>query len=254
MLAATGGLYTRPQAIPAGADTDMRHCLVTGANRGLGLEFTRQLLARGARVVATARHPGRAAALNALAGDYPGRLHVLPLDVAAARSRGELARELALVLDGQPLDLLLNNAGVLHGGERFGQVAEADLETSLRTNAIGPFLLVQALADLLADGGIVANLSSEIGSLALRREVRTPSYAIGKAAQNMGTVLLSRALQPRGIRVVALHPGWVRTDMGGERAPALPAEAAAALLAVLDRLGPDDSGLFLGPDGAVLPW
>src|SRR5690606_34454311 len=177
MLAATGGLYTRPQAIPAGADTDMRHCLVTGANRGLRLAFTRPLLTRGARVVATARHPGRAAALNALAGDYPGRLHVLPLDVAAARSRGELARELALVLDGQPLDLLLNNAGVLHGGERFGQVAEADLETSLRTNAIGPFLLVQALADLLADGGIVANLSSEIGSLALRREFRTPSYA-----------------------------------------------------------------------------
>lgn len=231
-----------------------RHCLVTGANRGLGLEFTRQLLAGGARVVATARHPGRATALNALAGEHPGRLHVLPLDVAVARSRDELLRELPLVLGQRRLDLLLNNAGVLHGGERFGQVAEADLETSVRTNAIGPFLLVQALAGLLADGGIVANLSSEIGSIALRREFRTPSYAIGKAAQNMATVMLSHALQPRGIRVVALHPGWVRTDMGGERAPVLPAEAAAALLQVLERLGPTDSGLFLGPDGAVLPW
>ncbi|ADV25980.1 short-chain dehydrogenase/reductase SDR [Pseudoxanthomonas suwonensis 11-1] len=231
-----------------------RHCLVTGANRGLGLEFTRQLLAGGARVVATARHPGRATALNALAGEHPGRLHVLPLDVAVARSRDELLRELPLVLGQRRLDLLLNNAGVLHGGERFGQVAEADLETSVRTNAIGPFLLVQALAGLLADGGIVANLSSEIGSIALRREFRTPSYAIGKAAQNMATVMLSQALQPRGIRVVALHPGWVRTDMGGERAPVLPAEAVAALLQVLERLGPTDSGLFLGPDGAVLPW
>lgn len=231
-----------------------RHCLVTGANRGLGLEFTRQLLAGGARVVATARHPGPATALNALAGEHPGRLHVLPLDVAVARSRDELLRELPLVLGQRRLDLLLNNAGVLHGGERFGQVAEADLETSVRTNAIGPFLLVQALAGLLADGGIVANLSSEIGSIALRREFRTPSYAIGKAAQNMATVMLSQALQPRGIRVVALHPGWVRTDMGGERAPVLPAEAAAALLQVLERLGPTDSGLFLGPDGAVLPW
>jgi len=231
-----------------------RHCLVTGANRGLGLEFTRQLLAGGARVVATARHPGRATALNALAGEHPGRLHVLPLDVAVARSRDELLRELPLVLGQRRLDLLLNNAGVLHGGERFGQVAEADLETSVRTNAIGPFLLVQALAGLLADGGIVANLSSEIGSIALRREFRTPSYAIGKAAQNMATVMLSQALQPRGIRVVALHPGWVRTDMGGERAPVLPAEAAAALLQVLERLGPTDSGLFLGPDGAVLAW
>ena len=67
-------------------------------------------------------------------------------------------------------------------------------------------------------------------------------------------MLLARALEPRGIRVVALHPGWVRTDMGGERAPVLPAPAAAALLQVLDRLGPDASGLFLGPDGDVLPW
>src|SRR5690606_10879798 len=219
-----------------------------------GLEFTRQLLAGGARVVATARHPGRATALNALAGEHPGRLHVLPLDVAVARSRDELLRELPLVLGERRLDLLLNNAGVLHGGERFGQVAEADLEASVRINAIGPFLLVQALAGLLGDGGIVANLSSEIGSIALRREFRTPSYAIGKSAQNMATVMLSHALQPRGIRVVALHPGWVRTDMGGERAPVLPAEAAAALLQVLERLGPTDSGLFLGPDGAVLPW
>ncbi len=233
---------------------DPRHCLVTGANRGLGLEFTRLLLARGAHVVATAREPGRATALNALAAAHPGHLHLLPLDVAQARSRNALVAELPLVLDGRPLDLVLNNAGVLQGGERFGEVDEAVLETSLRTNATGPFLLVQALAGLLADGGTVANLSSEIGSLALRREFRTPSYAIGKAAQNMGTVLLARALEPRGIRVVALHPGWVRTDMGGEHAPALPADAAAALLQVLDRLGPDASGLFLGPDGDVLPW
>ncbi len=232
----------------------MRHCLVTGANRGLGLEFARQLLARGDHVVATARQPGRATALNALAGEHPGRLHVLPLDVASGRSREELLRELPLVLEDRRLGLVVNNAGVLRGGERFGQVAEADLETSVRTNALGPFLLVQALAGLLADGGVVANMSSEIGSIALRRQFRTPSYAMGKAAQNMGTALLAQALQPRGIRVVALHPGWVRTDMGGERAPALPAEAVAALLAVLDRLGPADSGLFLDPEGTVLPW
>src|SRR5690606_25334517 len=119
---------------------------------------------------------------------------------------------------------------------------------------IGPFLLVQALAGLLADGGIVANLSSQIGSIALRREFRTPSYAIGKAAQNMATVMLSHALQPRGIRVVALHPGWVRTDMGGERAPVLPAEADAAVLEELVGGVSTDRALFRGADGAVLPW
>ncbi|UNK58614.1 SDR family oxidoreductase [Pseudoxanthomonas daejeonensis] len=236
-----------------------RHCLVTGANRGLGLEFVRQLLARGERVVAACRQPGRATALNMLAGEHPGRLHVLPLDVTTARSRDELVRELPLVLDGARISLLLNNAGVLHGGERFGQVAEADLETSLRTNAIGPFLLVQALAPLLADaaaspGAVVANLSSEIGSLAQRHEFRTPSYAIGKAAQNMGSVLLARALAPRGIRVVALHPGWVRTDMGGAQATLSATEAVASLLQVVDRLGPADTGLFLDREGQPLPW
>ena len=155
-------------------------------------------------VVATCRHPGRATALNALAGEHPGRLQVLPLDVAVARSREELVRELPLVLDGARIDLLINNAGLLHGGERFGQVAQSDLEASLHTNAIGPFLLTQALAPWLAEAGndarregaVVANLSSEIGSIAQRREFRTPSYAIGKAAQNMGTVLLDKALAP----------------------------------------------------------
>ena len=244
-----------PEANPA-----TRHCLVTGANRGLGLEFVRQLLARGERVVATCRQPGKAAALNALAGEHPGRLHVLPLDVASARSRDELVRELPLVLDGARLGLLLNNAGLLHGGERFGQVAESDLDASLRTNATGPFLLTPALAPWLAagdgprPGAVVANLSSEIGSLSGHGEFRTPSYAIGKAAQNMASVLLARALAPRGIRVVALHPGWVRTDMGGERAPLAAADAVAGLLATLDRLGPQDSGLFLDREGRPVPW
>jgi NAD(P)-dependent dehydrogenase (short-subunit alcohol dehydrogenase family) len=237
-----------------------RHCLVTGANRGLGLEFVRQLLGRGDRVVAACRQPGRATALNTLAGEYPGRLHVLPLDVATARSRDELVRELPLVLDDARLDLLVNNAGVLHGGERFGQVAESDLETSLRTNAVGPFLLTQALAPLLADAGsdgagaTVANLSSEIGSLAGRTEFRTPSYAMGKAAQNMGSVLLAKALAPRGIRVVALHPGWVRTDMGGPQATLAVEDAVAGLLRVIDGLRMEDSGHFLDREGQPLAW
>ncbi len=238
-----------------------RHALVTGANRGLGLAMARRLLAAGSHVVAACRHPGKATALNTLAGEHPGRLHVLPLDVAEPKSHAELARELPLVLgeDGR-LDLLVNNAGVLHGGERFGQVTPSDLDTSLRINAVGPFLLTQALAPFLADaeaerpGAIVANLSSQLGSIAQRHEFRTPSYAIGKAAQNMGTVLLDRALAPRGIRVVALHPGWVRTDMGGAQAPLAPEDAVAALLRTLDGLGPQDGGRFLDGDGHTLPW
>ncbi|WP_411833599.1 SDR family oxidoreductase [Pseudoxanthomonas mexicana] len=232
---------------------EYRHCLVTGANRGLGLAFTEALLAEGRRVVAACRQPGKAHALNTLAAEHPGRLHVLPLDLAEPRSHHELARELALVGDA-PLDLLINNAGVLRGGERFGQVQPADLETSLRTNAMGPFLLTQALAPRLADGATVANISSEIGSIAGVREFRTPSYAIGKAAQNMATALLARALAERGIVVVALHPGWVRTDMGGEKAPLSARESAHSLLAVIAGLQPQDSGCFLDRQGQPLPW
>jgi NAD(P)-dependent dehydrogenase (short-subunit alcohol dehydrogenase family) len=233
---------------------DRRHCLVTGANRGLGLEFVRQLLARGQHVVAACRHPGKARALNLLAGEYPGRLHVLPLDVGDPRSHAELARELPLVTDGEPLDLLINNAGVLQGGERFGSVRPADLEASLRTNAMGPFLLTQALAPQLADGGTVANISSEVGSITLKQEFRTPSYAIGKAAQNMATSLLAQALSPRNIKVVALHPGWVQTDMGGERATLTTTESVAALLQLLGRLQAADSGSYLDWQGQSLPW
>jgi len=276
-----------------------RNCLVTGANRGIGLEFVRQLLARGEHVVAACRHPGKATALNGLAGEHPGRLHVLPLDVAEPKSRANLLHELPLVLaeaeDGSPgkLDLVVNNAGVLHSGERFGHMEQALLEDSLRTNAIGPFLLSQALAPSLRDiegervrnvvggaGGavnslpdtrsvdrapgpadgtqlrrtVVANISSQLGSIANTTRFGTPSYAISKAAQNMASALLARALGERGIVVLALHPGWVMTEMGGEHATLPTADAVRGLLAVIDAARPAQSGSFLDWRGESLPW
>ena len=229
-----------------------RHCLITGANRGIGLALTRALLARGDRVIATCRHPGKATALNHLTGDFPGRLHVLPLEVDKARSRAELVRELPLVAP--HVDVLVNNAGVLHSGERFGTVAEEALEDSLRVNTVGPFLLVQALAAAMADGGVVANISSVLGSVASCTRFGTPTYSISKAAQNMATVQLAHALRPRGIRVVALHPGWVKTDMGGDGAEVAPEDSAAGLVRVIDGLGPDDTGVYLDWQGHALPW
>ena len=233
------------------------HALVTGANRGLGLALTRQLLEAGRRVVATARSPGKATSLNALAGEHPGRLHVLPLDVADARSRGELVKELPLLAEPDAplrIDLLVNNAGVLHSGERFGSLSQDTLEDSLRINAVGPLLLAQALAPLLADGARIANLSSQLGSVGRVTRFGTPSYAISKSAQNMATAQLARALAPRGIVVVALHPGWVQTDMGGSGADVSPEDSAAGLLRVIEGLGDDDSGRFLDWRGDTLPW
>jgi len=236
-------------------NTTHQRALVTGANRGLGLEFTRQLLARGGRVVATCRRPGKATALNALAGEYPGRLHVLPLDVAEPKSHAELARELPLVLgDDGRLDLLLNNAGVLHSGERFGRLGAGNLEHSFRTNAMGPLLLTQALAPLLADGARVVNLSSRLGSIASTERFGTPSYNISKAALNMATVLLAHALADRGIVVAAFSPGWVRTEMGGDSADVAPEDAVAGILRQVDSLGDADSGRFMGTDGDAIPW
>lgn len=231
-----------------------RRVVVTGAARGLGLEFTRQLLAGGARVVAACRRPGEATALTALAAAHPGHLHVLPLDVGSEHGRRAFAEEVAGLHDG--LDLLVNNAGVLPAGERFGQLEAATLELALATNAVAPLMLAQALVPLLVRGERprVANLSSVMGSVARTDAFRSPSYCISKAALNMASVLMARALNPRGIGVLTLHPGWVRTDMGGDQAPLSPSESVHGLLAlILGRPGLP-AGEFLGPDGGALPW
>ena len=229
--------------------------LVTGANRGIGLEFTRQLLARGDRVIAACRHPGQAHALGTLAGEHPGRLQLVPLDVAEAASHTALLGELPLLLgEAGRLDLVIQNAGVLHSGERFGQVAEATLLDSLKTNATGPFLLSQSLAPWLAEGGKLANLSSVLGSMADTSAFSTPSYRISKAAQNMATRLLAAALAGRGITVLALHPGWVQTEMGGSGAQVPVEDAARGLLAVIDGATPADSGAFKDWQGREVAW
>jgi len=226
--------------------------LVSGANRGLGLEMTRQLLARGDRVAAACRHPGRALELTRLAGEHPGRLHVFPLDLTDARSIADLARQVgALDLD---IDLLVNNAGLLVEGERFGAIDGKSLRESFAVNAEGAFMLTQALNAQLAEGAKIVNLSSTLGSIARTDSLYSPSYAISKAALNMATRLLSIALRERGIVVVSLSPGWVRTDMGGAGAPLQPDASIASMLRVIDHLKASDSGRFLTQNGETIPW
>lgn len=231
-----------------------RNVLVTGANRGLGLEYCRQLLDRGDHVVATARRPAQAHELNRLVAEHPGRLHVLPLDVADPKSEVEIARELPLVLGEERLQLLINNAGLLHSGERWPNVPAANFEDSFRTNAMGPFLLTQALAPVLADGATVVNMSSQLGSIERTTAFSTPTYCVTKAALNMVTRLLSAALLERDITVVALHPGWVQTDMGGAQAPLQAPQSVQGLLRVIDGLRRADTGRFLDWQGEALPW
>ncbi|WP_395680191.1 SDR family oxidoreductase [Dokdonella sp.] len=229
----------------------MGHALVTGANRGLGLEFAHQLLARGERVIATCRHPGRALALTRLAGEHPGHLVILPLVLPDTRSIAELAREIT-TLDLR-IGLLVNNAGMLVGGERFGTIEAKALQDSFAANAAGPLLLTQALAARLERAKVV-NLSSRLGSIGGSESLHSPSYAISKAALNMATRQLAHALAGEDGIVVAISPGWVSTDMGGANAPMSAHDSVAAMLRTIDALTRADNGRFLSETGAPIPW
>lgn len=230
----------------------MTHALVTGANRGLGLEFVRQLLARGERVVAACRQPGRALELTRLAGAHPGHLAILPLTLPEPRSIAELAREVE-ALDLR-IGLLVNNAGMLVSGERFGAIEGKALRDSFAANAEGPFLLAQALAPRLADGAKVVNVSTSLGSIGGTASLHSPSYAISKAALNMATRQLAHALGGRGVTVFCAHPGWVKTDMGGAGATLTPQASVSGLLKVLAAIKPADAGTYVDYRGKALPW
>ncbi len=143
---------------------------------------------------------------------------------------------------------------MLHSGERFGQLSEAHLDDSFRINASGPLLLTEALAPHLADGATVVNISSILGSIANTSRFGTPSYNISKAAQNMATRLLAHALAERRIVVVALHPGWVQTDMGGDGAQIAPHDSVAGMLRTIDGTTLADSGGFFDWAGARVAW
>jgi NAD(P)-dependent dehydrogenase (short-subunit alcohol dehydrogenase family) len=230
----------------------MTYTLVTGANRGLGLEFVRQLLKRGERVIAACRQPGRALELTRLAGEYPGHVKVLPLALPDPRSLAELVREVE-ALDVR-IGCLINNAGMLVSDERYGAIEAKSLQDSFAANAQGPFLLTQALAPRLADNATVINLSTRLASIAGATSLFSPSYSISKAALNMATRLTSIALADRKIVVIAISPGWVSTDMGGANASLTPMHSVAAMLAVIDGLRIGDSGRFIGHSGESIDW
>lgn len=232
----------------------MLRILITGANRGLGLEFTRQYLARGERVFAGCRAPEKAEALRDLARQYGDALTLLQLDVTDVASIAAAAAQVASHTGA--LDLLLNNAGFYPHGERPSNL---DAETMMRTyriNCVGPVMVAQHCLALLRNGmrPTIVNLSSQLGSLARKKSGGAYSYGSSKAALNMLTRALSFDLRPDGIIAVAVHPGWVQTDMGGAAAPLTPPESIRGLVRVIDGLTLAESGGFFNYDGTTLPW
>jgi NAD(P)-dependent dehydrogenase (short-subunit alcohol dehydrogenase family) len=223
--------------------------VITGANRGLGLELARQCLARGDSVHAGVREPARAAALTALAAGAPGRLHVSALDVTSEPS----VRAFADALPG-PVDLLLNNAGMRARPDELEGMDFAALARTFEVNALGALRTTLALLPRLGAGARVASLGSGLGSLTDNTSGGAYGYRMSKAALGMATRSLAADLRERGVLVVVLSPGWVQTDMGGEEAPLGVQESAAGLLGVLERLTLQQSGGFFDFRGERLAW
>lgn len=231
----------------------MSTVLITGANRGLGLEFCRQYAEAGWKVLACCRDPGRADALQALSARHPA-LSLHALDLARFKTIEVLSAELA----SEPLDILLNNAGVYGASEsnRFGAL-DYDLWTEVfRINTEAPVKMAEAFLPQLERGSrkLIVALTSLMGSIADNSSGGSIIYRSSKAALNAAMKSLSIDLRPLGIGVLLLHPGWVRTDMGGANAPTLPEESVSGLRRVIEGYTSNDSGKFLNFRGEALPW
>jgi NAD(P)-dependent dehydrogenase (short-subunit alcohol dehydrogenase family) len=221
-------------------------CVVTGANRGIGLELARQLSERGDAVIATARDPEAATDLNELG------VRVEELDVANTKSASAFARR----LKGTPVDLLIHNAAVGVAGPAVEKVDAESVEEHVRVNAIGPLRLTQSLLPNLRAGErkLVVAISSGLGSISENSTGGWVAYRISKAALHQVMRTLSAELSKEGLGFVLLSPGWVRTRMGGRDAPLSPEDSVRAMLKVIDRLGPKDSGRFFSERGREIPW
>ncbi len=222
--------------------------LMTGANRGLGLEFARSYATDGWRVHACCRHPEKAKALKAVEGD----LVVHKLDITDGLRVAGLARELA----DDAIDVLLNNAGVYGPRSGFGETDFDDWLDVLKINSIAPLRMAERFVEHVArsERKLIVSISSGMGSIAMNDAGGHYPYRASKAALNMVVKGLSADLAARGIIAVALSPGWVQTDMGGSSAELTPEESVAGMRAVIDGLTPADSGRFLNYQGEDRPW
>lgn len=223
--------------------------LITGANRGIGLEFTRQYAADGWSVIATCRNPLNVGELGRLNGD----IAVYSLDVL---DRNSIAR-LAADLKGKSVDLLINNAGI-HGPRnvRADNIDERDWMDVMRTNAFAPLFVSHALhANMAAGGGgTIVNITSQMGSITNWAGGSEYIYKTSKTALNMTMACYADEVAGDGIIVALYHPGWVRTDMGGPSATLSTGEAVSAMRKSIAGLTMKDSGSFKNYDGAPMPW
>ncbi len=221
--------------------------LITGTNRGIGLELTRQYAAEGWHVIACCRNPDAAAELQKIDGNV--ERHALDVTDDAAIKR--LAHDLA----GRPIDILLNNAGAIGERENFGQTGTADWLRLFHINCIAPFHMLEAFQAHLAAGmqKKAVSISTRMASMGDNPSGGSYGYRTSKAALNMAMVTAAADLRGRLILAV-IHPGWVQTDMGGTSAPVKVRDSVAGIRRVIAGLKPADSGHFFNYDGSSIPW
>lgn len=230
----------------------MATILITGANRGIGLELTRQALEQSHSVIATARKPDEAAELKALAEDN-GQLDIRELDVADSHSVSDFVDHLGRT----PVDVFINNAGIY--GQRDASLGSVDgqaWQQAFLINTIAPLLLTQKLMPVLREGKDrkLAYISSKMGSIDDNTSGGSYVYRSTKTALNQVVRSLAQDLAGEGFIALALHPGWVRTDMGGPNGLIDAPTSAEGLLNVIHRAGPAQSGQFLNYDGKTIAW
>jgi len=232
-----------------------RRIILTGASRGLGLEFTRSWLAAGHHVVALARSASTSDGLARLAADHGDALHRLDMTVADEQSVVRTCEQIGETWDAA--DLLLNNAGIYkHKGDTLADLDLDDCLESIKVNTLGPIRMARALRPLLRKGNQprIINMTSLMGSLADNSSGGSWGYRMSKTALNMASRNMAHELASDGIIAVVIHPGWVRTDMGGVGAPLTIEEAVASMTRAMDNFTIAQAGGFYDRNGEPMPW
>lgn len=232
----------------------MKTVLITGANRGIGLEFVRQYALDGWRVIACCRNPMSADALNRLAAQHSDQISIYPLDVA----NHSHIEQLAQTLSGETIDLLINNAGVYPSasGDAFGMTDYQAWAHTFAINTMAPLKMAEAFLQSIARSSLktIITITSKMGSVADNRGGGSYIYRSSKAGVNIVMKSLSIDLNPQQITTVLLHPGWVRTDMGGPNGLISTEQSVTGMRRVISNLKSEDSGKFYAFDGQIVPW
>ena len=236
----------------------MQRILITGSNRGIGLDLARRYLNReDTRVFATCRRPDSAGDLQQLVAQHGDRVQVIALDVSDGESISAAVEAVRAQVDG--LELLINNAGINPSTEKeksFGALDADAMLHVLNVNAIGPVMVTQAFAELLRQGSAarVVNVSSGAGSMTRQSNGCGYAYNASKAALNMYTRCLAGSLRSDKVTVITLNPGWIKTDMGGPNATLSYGDSVPKIMALIEGLSIDDSGRFYQYSGEEVPW